>query len=553
MKRYRSSVVTRLVRAITLRPDATVDPERYPLGYVPLDGSESVDSVWSLVKSGAFVAPLSKIETIHRAHVGIRYLTQSEYPALSSIDVVGLQTRLKELCSRLLIRRDFWVLDDYNDPELNSSFGIQNMYFDNFKWSQVLWRRFQQYVEEYFPVAEHTHLTYDEYLQLLRSFSHFEQGAKLLPLLPKRYRIHPPFGVPALSRIDMEPLLLYSQWLKNFRGPLKLDAALVIRSGCGAAVFATKLNGVPIVRGVDPNPRAVMSCRKDAQRMGRRFDSISFRVGEMFPDKDDGNGVPNSRKYDIIVFYPDQGCYNLFFTNAIGEYAPVLTGFAGTLEHFFEEAGDYLSDSGVIVLCCTNVYSILKPTEPHPIEYEIKVNRRWVLLDYYDMPVRGKGTLSHTPTDHHYRIPMEMRKCMRSELWVLHKMTSIAHFAHIHNIPGAQPPSCVVSHWRNKAIGKLRRAVLKGQVESSGGDWDDYKKRLVHLLQEQSENDEDDKAQAIRMAMDPNYPKELADRARAAIEKNMDTDKAFHNNVAKAFGDISPRERFDACLSCYRF
>nr|CCC95341.1 unnamed protein product [Trypanosoma congolense IL3000] len=551
MRRLHSSATLRPGRRIILRPEATVNPGRYPLGYVPLDGSETVDSVWTLVKSGVFVAPLAKIEVIHRVHVGIRHLAQSEYPIRCPFDVVGLQARLRELCSRLLIRRDFWALDDFNDPELNSSFGIQNMYFDNFKWSQVLWKRFQVFVEEYYPVADHTHLTYDEYLQLLRSFSHFEQGTTLFPLLPRRYKVHPPFGVHTPSRIDMEPLQLYSKWLSNFRGPLMLNRALVVRSGCGAAAFLTKHSGVPIVRGIDPNPRAIISSRRDAQRIGKRFDTIGFRVGELFPDKENLKESPVSRKYDCVVFYPDQGWCNLFLAGVADGYAPGLTGFPGMLEQFFEEAEQHLSDTGVIALCCTNLNSILNPDKPNPIEYEIKVNRRWVLLDYYDMPIGGKGSLSHAPTENRYRFPLEVRKHMRSELWILHKVSSICHFAHVHNIPGSQPPSPVASFWRNKSINGLRRAMLKDQVKRLGGDWEDYRNRLMHLLQEQSGEDEDDVAQSIRMVMDEGYPQELAERARVAIQENMDIEQDFHTNVTNSFNDISPREHFNMRCSSY--
>ncbi|KEG13320.1 putative pyruvate dehydrogenase (lipoamide) kinase [Trypanosoma grayi] len=325
-----------------------------------------------------------------------------------------------------------------------------------------------------------------------------------------------------------------------------LNRALVVWSHCGAAAFATKECGVPIVRGIDPNPRAVASSRKDAQRMGKGYELISFRVGEMFPETDSVTQSSLVRKYDLIVFYPDQGSVSSLFAENNSEYAPGMEGFAGRLEQFFDEAGRHLSDSGVIAICCTNLNSILKPHEPNPIEYEIKANRKWVLLDYYDLPIRNKGVLSHIPTEHRYRLPTEMKKCLRSELWILHKVESIGHFAYIHNIPGARPPSSVISHWRNKSLNKLRRAVMKDQVELMGGDWGDYKKRMLQLLQEQSGDDEDDVAQAARMALDPSYPLELAERARVAVERNIESERTFHEDVARSFAEQSPRESFDS-------
>ncbi|KAH8609587.1 hypothetical protein ERJ75_001195100 [Trypanosoma vivax] len=532
-------------RSLVLRPEATKDPHRYPLGYVPLDGSESIDSVWTLVRSGFFVAPLNKVEVIHKVHTGIRHIAISEYPPACCFDIIALNIKLKEICSRLLIRRDFWALDDFNDPEMNTSFGVQNVYFDNFKWSQVLWKRFQIFVEEYFPVAEHTHLTYDEYIQLMRSFSHFEQGYSLFPLLPRKYKIHPPFGVPTLSKVDMEPLLLYSKWLQNFRGPLMLNKALIVRGRCGECAMVTRHCGVPIVRSVDPNYRAVASARKDTELMGKHFNTISFRVGEMFLPLD--TRMDSSRKKsDLIVYYPDQGVYETYFTNYSGGYASCMEGFAGMLEQFFEEAVHHLSDFGVVVICCTNIYSLLKPYEPNPIEYEIKFNRRWVVLDYYDLPIRSKGVLSHIPAQHRFKLPHSLMGSLRSELWILHKIEAIGHFAYIHNIPGSKPPSCAAMHWKNKNISKLRRMVMKNQIDDLGGDWEAYKERFMHLLREQNGDDEDDMAQSIRMAMDPSYPQELANRARIAVETNIEAKRAFHVDVSSRFGEVSPRECFDS-------
>ncbi|CCW62456.1 unnamed protein product [Phytomonas sp. EM1] len=525
-------------RFLILRPEATIDPERYPLGYVPLDDTEPIDAVYSLIKAGHFVAPLNTIETIHKVYIGVRSLCQSEYPLVAPQDVVSSQAREREMMSRILIRRDFWTLEDFNDAELNQSFGVQNYYFDNYKWSQFLWRRFQLFVEEYYPISEHSHLKYVEYVELIKSFFAFEEGASVAPLLPKAVKLHPPYGIMLPSRPSLEPIILLKRWLTNFRSTLGLNRALVVHCGAGVVPFAVKFCNVPIVRGVDPHPRAISSCRKDATTH-HKLAGMSFQTAELFPQED-----RNPRKYDMIVFYPDEEIVSSF-TDYTSIFAPGMQGVAGKLEEFFEKASDFLTDTGVIVICCTNLRSILNSSEPHPIEYEIKQNRRFVLLDYYDAPIRYGGFLRHQFLGPKVSMISDLKRKMRSELWILHKLTSIHNFGFFHQIPGAKPPPH--SHdWGRKKASFKRQKHLKNYVEMLGGDWDDYKKRLMHMLQEATDEPEDDIAEAVRMALDPTYPLELSQRAKATIEQNLKEKERFDLQVFEDYIDKSPRESFDS-------
>ncbi|CCW68789.1 unnamed protein product [Phytomonas sp. Hart1] len=536
---FREPYTFRFSRLLILRPEATLDPLRYPLGYVPLDDSEPIDNVYSLIRAGHFVAPLNNIETIHKVYIGVRSLCQSEYPLVGPQDIVISQVNEKELISRILIRRDFWVLDDFNNPELNQSFGVQNYYFDNYKWSQFLYRRFQLFAEEYYPISEHSHLQYVEYIELIKSFFVFEEGASVYPLLPKAVKLHPPYGIMLPSRSSLEPIMLLKQWLENFRPTLGLNRALVVNCGPGVVPFTLKYFNVPIVRGADPRPRAISSCRKDATTH-HKLSGISFQTAELFPPLDDFN----PRKYDIIVFYPDEEIVSSL-TDYASKFAPGMQGVAGRLEEFFEKASDFLSETGVIAICCTNLRSILNPSEPHLIEYEIKQNRRFVLLDYYDAPIRYGGFLRHQFSGPKVSVVSSLKKKMRSELWILHKITSIHKFGFFHQIPGAKPPP--QSHeWGRRKASLQRQKHLKNYVEMIGGDWNDYKKRLIHMLQESTDEPEDDVAEAVRMALDPTYPLHLSQLAKLAIEENLKEKAQFDHRVLSDYLDKSPRESFDS-------
>ncbi|GET89916.1 hypothetical protein, conserved [Leishmania tarentolae] len=529
-------------RWLSLRPESTVDPACYPLGYVPVDGSEPIDSVYALLKRGHFVAPLNRIEVIHKVSMGARALCRSEYPIVSAQDVLTVHLREKEILGRVLIRRDFWTLDDFNDAELNQSFGVQNLYFDNYKWSQVLWRRFQAYVEEYFPVAEHTHLLYSEYVQLVRSFSSFEQGTLVRPVLPKSIRLHLPYGALPPSKFTQEPILLLKSWLQNFRGPLMLHKALVLNAGSGVLVFATRLCHVPMVRGVDSRPRFIEACRKDAAR-SPKLSNMSFQVAEMFPEVTEGmSDGPRKGKYDLVIFYPDENIVSALWDGENDPFAPTGQGYSGKLEEFFEKVTPYLTENGVIALCCTNIHALLFPDAPHPIEYEVKINRRFVILDYYDAPARYSGNIRTKFLDPAIECHPELKKKLRSELWVLHKTESIGHFGFVHGIPGAKPPN--MEKWRTKNMGLERQKALKDHVRLMGGDCGDYKSRLVRMLQEQVDEPEDDVAESIRMALDPTYPAILAERARRAVEIREREKEEFHRSVALEYRYCSPREVF---------
>lgn len=539
-------------RHLMLRPEGTKDSTAYPRGFVPLSGNESIETVFELVKAGHFVCPQHKIEVIHNAHVGVHRLLLRELPPLDFEALVHLQRRHRELASRILIPRDFWLLEDFNNSELNSSFGIQNFLFDNFQWSQVLSKRFVQYVDKWFPLSDHSHTTYSEYMSLLRAFAAQEEGVRALPLLPKNARLRPAFEVKFPTKAQREPMMLYRVWLQNFRKPLMLQRALVVRGGCGLLALVTRTCGVPMVMMTDPRPTAIETLRRDVSKLPSNFHHIRFQVSSLLPEGAVNRRDPESpARFDLIVYYPDQHLMQGFGDDSYA-FAPGTVGFRGDLEQFFEKAGEFLTDHGVVVVCCTNLTSLAEPKKPHPIEYEVKVNRRWVILDYYDRPMPAQQPMAGD-VDRTTSIPLlrDLRRQLKSELWVLHRVESLKHFAHIHKIPGAEAPSLAAAHWRFKGLATHRRRMMKQQVELMGGNWGEYKDRLLHMLQETSNDDEDEVTQAVRMALDPTYPSILAGRAKVTIEQMLEADKRFHEAVLRDFSDKSPREVCDASLAQY--
>lgn len=504
-------------------------------GFVPLEGSEGIDSVYNLVKAGHFVAPLHKIETIHDVFVGINSLCRTEFPIFSAEDVRNYFVFQDEILKKLLIRRDFWVLKDFNDPELNRSYGLQNFFFDNYKWSQVLWKKFQLFVEEYYPLSEHSHLVYQDYLKLIHSFSIFEKGVAVHSLLPKYMRLHPPYGICSPTRVSTEPLFLLKNWIEKFKRPLKINKALVVDCGCGASAFALSHWGISFVCGVDPRPRAINQCRADGRNYSK-FCRTKFEVAEFLPTSS------GHSKFDLILFFPDEDCIQMLTMPSSNLYAPSDSGIEGKFEQFFDDAGDLLSDNGVIVICTTNLMSFLKPFQAHPVEFEVKVNRRFVILDYFDCPFKGLAKAKYLSSS--LSLPHVVSQQARSELWVLHKVSAIDNFSHFHGIPGSASSSCNLK-WSGSPLSISRLQSLRSSVECLGGEWGTYKSRLLTSLQERTDIEEDDMAESVRMTLDVTFPEKLAGMARERISEKLQKEKEFNTEVGLTFTSNSPRELFD--------
>jgi hypothetical protein len=514
-----------------------------------LNGVETDEAIHALTSEGTFVTSSTHISVIHKAYHGVSKVAQSLRPAFCFNDFVLQQRAKGEVLKRVVIRRDFWAHEDFNNAELNESFGVQNFFFDNVAWSREIWKEFRSYVDKWFPVAEHTHLTYFEYLQLIRYFYFQREGLHTGGLLPRGVRLRPAFGVPILAKQMREPMRLYQRWLNEFASSLAIKKALVVRCGSGLLSCITR-NMVPLVRSTDTNPIFVESLREDIKRIGYRFRHMRAEVADMFPPVD-----TNPMKYDLIVFSPDVPFLNVNDGWCDNRFAPTQRGVQGDIDLFFEKAGEHLSSHGVIVVVTTNIFSLAFPQTPNPVELEIKANRRWLLLDYFDTEMNGTfaqdifsrdSQSDPTTTNVIYK-----ERRLRAEVWVLHRVESLQTFGWLHGLPGCAPPSNVVGQWRGHSLKSDRLRGIRQRLSEMGGDWGSYRERLMHMLRQQSDQPEDEVAQAVRMALDPNYADELSQQAKLVVEQNMAKEREFHQAVWEK-GELtgrSPREEFDTMSS----
>ena len=525
-----------------LRPQGTRDPEQYPLGYAALDGCESVEVAYELVKDGHFICAQRTLSSAYHAFQGIHKLILAEYPLETISDLAVLSARKKELLGRVLVKRSFWEYDDYADNEFYRSFGPQNQLFDNYSWNHELHRVFLLHAEKWVPVSENTHLTFDEYTKLMINFFAVRKGLSVAPVLPRCDKLHPAYGVFVPTKGLRGPIVLYQKWLENFKAPLMLNKALVVRCGCGVVGFATRQRGVSMVRCTDSSPLAVEAARADAVKLGFRYRHMSFVVSEMFPVVDGRNAKKNL--YDLIVYNPDAKIYSGIAFDHGYDFAPGLSGMAADLESFFESAQQYLNPHGVVAIVTTNIYSIFQPGTPHPIEYEVKVNRRWLILDYFDVPIQKPAAADVNRAPQALKDLGAVGAKLRGELWVLHPLDSLPQFAWLHGVPGAEKPA-IAARFGRRALQSQRTKMMQNHVQMMGGDWGAYKARMLQMLQENVTEEEDDVAEAVRMAMDPTYPMHLARKAAKVIEQGQVEKEEFHRKVAALYPSRSPRAVFD--------
>lgn len=523
---------------------------------------------------GKYALSDNALEHVHRAYTSLMPLVDANQPVSTYDDYLALQKQKVKVCNLLLVKRSFWEYPDYRDPVMNTSFGLQNFIFDTYAWNNRLCFEFQDYVEKYFPVSEHSHLTYFEYSNLLRYFYWSYVGIKLKPVLNgASERLHPEYGVTVPEKSARAPIFLYRRWLENFHRTLGLNRALVVKSGCGLVPMVTRHCGVRMVQGVDSDPRAILSSKRDAQR--NRFQDLSFKVSSFFPEYDEQEeertqkksfGVDNKKKFDMIVFAPDISFLQLSQTASHGvyEYAPSMSGLRGQLEHFFEEANDHLTERGVVVILFSNILQLAYPKEAHPIELEIKANRRWVLLDYYDEKMDQKQLADIAGLGTRIKFFRNMATQLRAELWVLHRVESLYNFAWMHGIPGAVKPgaggdqgwgmngalSATKFHEKREKLLNANRYSANGveQAANDLGEWGEYRTRMLKAMAsvDSDELPEDDFARSVRMAVDPTFANKLAAQAKKTVMAKINGEKRFHREVRMDFdGDVSPRDLYD--------
>jgi hypothetical protein len=548
-------------RTLTLAPDRTVDPRRYPLGYVPLSGKEAVDVLYRYIREGHYITSTSRFQDIDKAFHAVSTLLESEFPAETFDDLVVQREMKHKLLSKVLIPRSFYDLDDWNNAEMFYSYGPQNRYFDRYLWTQKYCHDFKDFAERHFPIAEHTHLTYPEYQELMRYFALHMQGVNMEPALPRKYRLKPVWGAPIPSKPQMVLASLLHQWMTSWRVPLVIQNALVLRCGLGVYSNTARYAGVKMVYATDPKLSAIEGARANAKRLGYDFRNQIHQVSDLFPvlptERSPTKMEAAIQRFNCIIVGADSAALEDPLSDCRYPFAPSLSGEDGVLEQVFEEAASKLTEMGVLIILSSNLMDLAYPNRPNVIEREIRQNRRWVLLDYVDVQpearLRMTTELTATATKSLSPAIRGILSKLRLEMWILHPVDAIPNFGWIHQIPGATPPAAA-QRWKLKSMQSQREKMIRQRVQQLGMDWGDYKSRLLSMLRDHGGEKEDETAQAVRMMLDPAYPDELSMRAKQKVEKKLQEENEWRTTVGELFpsDSFSPRNAFDAWANQFK-
>jgi hypothetical protein len=430
---------------------------------------------------------------------------------------------------RLLLRRDFWSYPDYANHETYSTSGPQHALFDNYKWVTELGSEFKDFTERWYPVRDHTHLEYTTYVRLLWAFHHEKLGKRFQPILPKWMPLRPKYGVAPPPQAMLKPYRLYADWLRRFVRPLGINSALVCRAGCGLAAFATRMK-VPMVCATDPKPLAVESMDQDRAKHPKSLARMNISVSTCLPQR--------GGQFDLVTLALGAPAFDADSGFVDYAYAPGLTGLRGELEELFERVSAAMKPGAVLAVLFSNVHQLAEPEQPHPVEHEIRANRRFVLLDFYSERMGGAAINTNDVTGLRGGLTG-----LRAELWILHRLEDLPHFGWIHGVPGAQVPAHIAAHHTRKSLAREKLRMMKARVEERGEDWESYQDRLLQVMAETPEP-EDEVAMAVRAKLDPNYAEELAHKAKKKILASLEERDQEWRRIGAM--PVSPRDVYDA-------
>jgi len=207
-------------------------------------------------------------------------------------------------------------------------------------------------------------------------------------------RIHPFYGTYFPTRF--EHLLLFSKWLKAYKG----DKSLAYDIGIGSGVLSFQMlqAGIDHVIATDSNPNAIIGMHLYLE--GKKAKTqIQLLYGDLFaqatelaslivfnppwlPTKEDASGI------DKAIFYDDE----LF-------------------PRFFSEAKKHLSPEGRVILLFSNLGLVTETETVHPIEEELRTGNRFEKDELWVNSV--KSASKKTKRNQHWRTEEQV------ELWVL--------------------------------------------------------------------------------------------------------------------------------------
>ena len=504
--------------------------------------NDTIDSIYPYLRAGKHVLVKDSLELAAKFQHYLVELCQMEYPAVDVPSLVHQQAVIHSMNKCLLIDRDFEVFPDFIDAVNNTSFSAHLQYFEETHWNKSIGREMLQYAEKVYPKISHAYLSVSSYLTLVDSFAASRNGVSYPRLLGKT-RLRPLFGVHVPKAIHLQHIQLFLTWFRTMQKPLMLNRVLCLNTGLGVLPLSLSQNKLQGVLCTDPNPRAIEGMLGDVQsfRDGKFKDKLVCQNAALFPKIDTSKIL-----FDCVVYSPDLLRFSTYEVHET-PYAPGLSGIDGEFESFFENAASCMRDWGVAVVVTTNFRTLIEPGKPHPVEYEVKHNRRWVVLDYYESPMRGLAD-KHDENEFVPDFVQRVKSSLRAEIWILHTISSIGQFGFVHGIPNANPPDAVRDIWGTKKLKNYQRTVIRECAQSLGATVKNIKARLASVLSDaDNQMENDDEGEYIHMKLDPaNFLKKIQCKQEEFLRVREAKRQSYETDIQENFPSFrSPRDAFD--------
>ena len=248
------------------------------------------------------------------------------------------------------------------------------------------------WLEKLYPEENRFYLTLPQIQGLNSSWQWYQKGIQF-PVLDQP--VYPFYGTYFPTRFDH--LILFDKWLTKYQG--SKASAYDIGAGCGVLSFQLCKHGFDQVFASDINPNAVISIQENARYLGVG-NCISVQVCDLFEKWE--------QKADLIVFNPPwlpAGEEASGLDQAI--YYP-----ADLFERFFDQAKEYLSDNGKLVVLFSNLGQTTGTQSHHPMDEELEAHQRFRKIRVIKRKVKGGSKKTKRRNNRHQEYV---------ELWELEK------------------------------------------------------------------------------------------------------------------------------------
>lgn len=214
-----------------------------------------------------------------------------------------------------------------------------------------------------YPELPDFFLPFTDIQGLNSSWQWYEKGIRIPGL---KQMLHPFYGTYFPTRF--EHIELFVNYLKHYSG--KKDRAFDVGIGSGVLSKLLQQFGFKEINASDINPNALIGTLYENQNEENpTHSSINLYFGDLFA----GSGI----KSDVIAFNPPW----IPLPKEVSGIDLAIYYDKDLFPRFFEEAHKHLNPEGQIVILFSNLAGLMDPKFVHPVEAELKHQKRFTLLE----------------------------------------------------------------------------------------------------------------------------------------------------------------------------